>query len=107
MSLYAHELLDDSLKKEKQHVIVLGAGLLRHIRDHEDTSSLEVAEKKKQQDARFFAKDPPSKRPNTFICMNRKTMSDSPHIITGAAGVQAVSFESWDDAWVRLFGKWW
>lgn len=55
------------------------------------------------QRARNLAKVPPSRRPRTLVLLT----DVKPHLATGPAGIVPVRFDSWDEAWSAVLGRWW
>ncbi len=50
-----------------------------------------------------------SDRPRTFVLTLRVDGPDpkSKHLMTGPAGIRPVLFESWDELWATVLGRWW
>ena len=50
-----------------------------------------------------------SDRPRTFVLTLRTDgpAPQSQHLMTGPAGIRPVLFESWDELWATVLGRWW
>jgi hypothetical protein len=57
------------------------------------------------QRRRNFHRAPLDARPRTFVLTVQECAAD--HLTTEPAGIMLVPFNSWDDAWEALIGRWW